>query len=179
MAVGAMVSAAGLFASLLLTISRVPFVMGEDGYLPRALLKVHPRYGTPWVALVVSSAIYTVFILGPFQSLVVVDVTIYAAALLLEFAALIAFRIKHPAMKRPFRIPGGWLGIAVVTILPVAVIGLAVYFQAYYEGWQGSLGLAAIGLATGPLLYPIARWRKRARGEEEREIPLETEEATP
>ena len=77
----ALVSAAGLFSALLLSVSRVPFVMGEDGYLPRSLLKVHPRFGTPWVALVVSSAIYSVFILGPFQSLVVVDVTIYAGAL--------------------------------------------------------------------------------------------------
>ena len=60
--------------------------MANDGYLPQALLRVHPRYGTLWVSLVVSSAIYSVFILGPFQSLVVVDVTIYAAALLLQFA---------------------------------------------------------------------------------------------
>ena len=50
----ALVSAAGLFSALLLSVSRVPFVMGEDGYLPRSLLKVHPKYGTPWVALVVS-----------------------------------------------------------------------------------------------------------------------------
>lgn len=170
MAIGAVVAAAGLFASRLLSISRVPFVMSEDGYLPRELLRTHPRYGTPWVSLVVSSAIYTVFILGPFQSLVVVDVTIYAFALLLRFAALIALRIKRPAMNRPFRIPGGWLGIALVTAFPVAVIALAVYFQAYYEGWQGSIGIAALGLATGPLLYPLAQARKRARGEAD-EVP--------
>lgn len=170
MAMGAIIAAAGLFSSLLLSISRVPFVMSEDGYLPKVLLRTHPRYGTPWVSLVVSSAIYTVFILGPFQSLVVVDVTIYAFALLLQFAALIALRVKRPEMRRPFTIPGGWLGIALVTAFPVAVIALAVYFQAYYEGWQGSIGIAALGLATGPLLYPLARARKRARGEGD-EVP--------
>ncbi len=175
LAVGALVASAGLFSSLLLTISRVPFVMGEDGYLPKPLLKIHPRYGTPWVALIVSSLIYTVFILGPFQSLVVVDVTIYAGALLLEFAAFIALRIKHPDMQRPFKVRGGWPGAIIVVLLPTIVIFVAVYFQAYYEGWQGSIGLAAIGLATGPILYPIMRARKRARGEEERDIPVEFE----
>jgi amino acid transporter len=149
--------------------------MADDGYLPKTLMRLHPRYGTPWVSLVVSSLIYTVFILGPFQSLVVVDVTIYAGALLLEFAALIALRIKYPNMKRPYKIPGGWPLLILVVTLPVAVIATAVYFQAYFEGWQGSIGLALIGLATGPLLYPIMRARKRARGEEEREIPIELE----
>ncbi len=79
-------------------------------------MKLHPRYGTPWVSLVVSSLIYTVFILGPFQTLVVVDVTIYAGALMLEFAALIALRIKEPDLPRPFKIPGGWPVIALVVM---------------------------------------------------------------
>jgi amino acid transporter len=141
--------------------------MGEDGYLPKVLMKTHPRYGTPWVSLVVSSAIYSVFILGPFQSLVVVDVTIYAAALLLQFAALIALRVKEPEMERPFRIKGGWPGIVLVTLAPAAVVALAVYYQAYYEGWQGSIGLAALALATGPVLYPVARRLRRRRGFDE------------
>jgi amino acid transporter len=164
LAAAALVAAAGLFSSLLLSISRVPFVMAEDGYLPRALLRVHPRYGTPWVSLVVSSAIYSVFILGPFQSLVVVDVTIYAAALLLQFAALVVLRIKRPDMDRPYRVPGGWFGIVLVVAFPTAVIALAVYFQAYYEGWQGSIGLALLALATGPVLYPIMAAIRRRRG---------------
>jgi amino acid transporter len=176
LAIAALVAAAGLFSSLLLSISRVPFVMAEDGYLPKALLKIHPRYGTPWNALIVSSLIYTVFILGPFQALVVVDVTIYAGALLLEVAALVALRIKHPNMKRPYKIRGGWFGVATVVLLPTAVIVIAVYFQAYFEGWQGSIGLAMIGLASGPLLYPIMRRRKLARGEVDAEIPIELEE---
>jgi amino acid transporter len=176
LAAAALIAAAGLFSSLLLSISRVPFVMANDGYLPRGLLRVHPRYGTPWVSLVVSSAIYSVFILGPFQSLVVVDVTIYAAALLLQFAALVALRIRRPDMERPYRIPGGWFGIVVVVTLPTAVIALAVYFQAYYEGWQGSIGLALIGLATGPLLYPVAAAMRRRRHVEERDIVVAFEE---
>lgn len=179
LAIAALVAAAGLFSSLLLSISRVPFVMAEDGYLPKGLMRLHSRHGTPWVSLVISSLIYSVFILGPFQSLVVVDVTIYAAALLLEFAALIALRIKYPNMRRPYRVPGGWPGIIIVTALPVAVIGTAVYFQAYYEGWVGSIGLALVALATGPILYPIARALRKRKGiSDEDEQIFELEEST-
>lgn len=163
LAAAALVAAAGLFSSLLLSISRVPFVMAEDGYLPAGLMRIHPRFGTPWVSLVVSSAIYSVFILGPFQSLVVVDVTIYAAALLLQFAALIVLRIREPDRPRPYRIPGGWPAIVVITALPTIVIALAVYYQAYYEGWQGSIGLAVLALASGPVLFPIMAARRRVR----------------
>jgi amino acid transporter len=171
----ALISAAGLFSALLLSVSRIPFAMGEDGYLPKALFRLHPRYGTPWVALVVSSAIYTIFILGPFQSLVVVDVVVYSAALMLEFAALIAFRIKYPNMRRPYRIPGGWPVIVLVVLGPVLVLGVAIFSQIRDEGLVNALGLALVFLATGPLLYPVARYFKRRRGEEERHVEIEVE----
>lgn len=44
---------------------------------------------------------------------------------------------------------------------------LAVYYQAYYEGWQGSIGLALLALATGPILYPVMRALRRRRGFED------------
>jgi amino acid transporter len=173
MAAGALISAAGLFSALLLSVTRVPFVMGEDGYLPKALFKVHRRYGTPWVALVVSSAIYTVFILGPFQSLVVVDVIVYAFALMLEFAALVVLRIKAPEMERPYRVPGGWPVIVIICLLPLAIIALAIYDQIMCAGFFTTVGLSAIFLASGPLLYPIARHFKKRRGEPEQAVPAE------
>jgi amino acid transporter len=178
LAAAALVSAAGLFSALLLSVSRVPFVMGEDGYLPKPLLKVHKTYGTPWVALVVSSAIYTIFILGPFQTLVVVDVTIYAFALMLEFVALIVFRIRYPTMKRPYKIPGGWFGIVLVSIMPAAVIGIAVYFQVLDVGFVQGIGWAAAALITGPIIYPFIRWSKRRRGEPEHHIQVELEDGS-
>ena len=176
MGFGALVAAAGLFSALLLSVTRVPFVMGEDGYLPKVLFKVHPKYGTPWVALVVSSAIYSVFILGPFQSLVVVDVTIYSAALLLEFLALVILRIKEPTMKRPYKIPGGWPVIALVCLGPLGFIVLALYDQVMCAGIFAAVGLAALFLATGPILYPIAKHFKKRRGEEEYDVEVEYDE---
>jgi amino acid transporter len=155
-AVGALVSSIGLFNALLLSISRLPFVLAQDGYLPQAITRVHPKFGTPWTAIIVCSAIYSVFILQPFQTLVVVVVMLYSAALLLEFIALIVFRIKLPTMRRPFRVPGGLFGVIVITLLPTAVLALAVVSQIEFEG-VNALYLSITALLTGPILYPIAR----------------------
>src|SRR6202008_2858550 len=47
-----------LVNSTVLTTTRMPFAMAEDGYLPAALTRKHSRYGTPWLAIVVSAVIY-------------------------------------------------------------------------------------------------------------------------
>jgi amino acid transporter len=176
MAFGALVAAAGLFSALLLSVTRVPFVMGEDGYMPKVLFRTHKKYGTPWVALVVSSAIYTIFILGPFQTLVVVDVIVYSGALLLEFAALAVLRKKEPDMKRPYKIPGGWPVIWLILALPTAIIALAIYDQIMCAGVFTTVGLSFLFVATGPVLYPIAKYFKNKRGETDEFAPSGFEE---
>ena len=54
---GALVAAAGLFLSLLLTSSRLPFALAAAGQMPAALARVHPRFGTPWAAVIASSVV--------------------------------------------------------------------------------------------------------------------------
>jgi len=173
LAIGGLVSAVGLFNALLLSISRLPFVMAEDGYLPKAITKMHPKFETPWVAIAVCASIYSVFTLSAFASLVVVDVIVYSAALLLEFAALIVFRIKYPKMKRPYKIPGGWFGIFLVTIFPVFVLGLAVVSTIQEEG-IGALYLSIAAIATGPILYPILK-KFVKKDQPDVEVPIEEE----
>ncbi len=109
--VAALASAAGMFGALMLSNSRLPFVLAADGYLPTGITRLHSRHGTPWVAIVLSAAIYAAFALIDFADLVELDVVIYAASLFLEFAALIALRISHPRMHRPLRVPGGWVWV--------------------------------------------------------------------
>lgn len=161
LAIAGLASAAGLFSAIMLSISRLPCAMAEDGYLPKFMTRTHPTYHTPYMAIIVCAAIYSVFTLSAFSSLVVVDVILYSAALLLEFAALIALRIKEPDMERPYRVPGGWIGIFIITALPVAVLALAVYSTVQEEGIKAVvLSLAAI--ASGPVLYPLLkRYAKR------------------
>ena len=58
MTLAAMVGNVALLNSTVLTTTRMPFAMAEDGYLPAALTRRHSRYGTPWLAIVISAIIY-------------------------------------------------------------------------------------------------------------------------
>ena len=164
LSIGALVSAVGLFSAWLLSYSRIPFALAEDGYLPRRLASVHPTWHTPVAAIVLAGLICSVAALGPFQTLVVIDVTVYAFALMLEFAALIALRIRRPEVDRPYRVPGGWLGVALVTLLPLLVTAAAIYYQVLDVGAVQGIGWAAIALASGPIAYLVLRRTKARRG---------------
>ena len=171
MAIGGLVSAAALFNALMLSISRLPYFMAEDGYLPQAITKRHAKYDTPYIAIAVCASIYSFFTLSAFASLVVVEVIVYSAALILEFAALIALRINEPNMKRPVRVPGGWPGIIIVTALPCAVLALAVYSTWVEEG-AIALYMSAAAIMSGPILYPfLKKYVKKDRPS----VPVEIE----
>jgi len=158
-AIGGLVSAAALFNANLLSVSRLPFVLADDGYLPRVLTGLHPHYGTPWLSIILCGIVYSVFTLQSFSTLVVIDVITYAATLLLEFGALIAFRLREPRMERPYRVPGGWPGVILITVLPTVVLLGAIANQLAdpEEGGLLALGLSGGALATGVVLYPVLR----------------------
>src|SRR6185503_4482165 len=116
----ALVSAAGLLSALLCTSARVPFAMAERGMLPSWLRGLHARHGTPWTAILVNSAGVSLLIPFSFQDLIELDMFLYAAALILEFAALVWLRFKQPEMARPYRVPFGTAGVVLISIPPVA-----------------------------------------------------------
>lgn len=173
LAIGGLVSAVGLFSAIMMSISRLPAAMAEDGWLPKKLNETHPRFGTPWISILVCASIYSVFTMSAFSSLVVIDVILYSMALILEFVALIALRIKEPHMRRPVRVPGGWLGVAIVTILPVFVLGVAVYSTIAEEGIQ-ALYLSLAAIASGPIVYPFLK-RFIKKDQPDVEVPIERE----
>jgi len=114
MALGAVFSTAGLFLSLVLTNSRLPFVLARERRLPAALGHLHERFGTPWVAVVVSAAIYAGFALFSFRELIVLNVWLYSLSLLVELAAFVRLRIAEPGLPRPWRVPGGAAGMTLL-----------------------------------------------------------------
>jgi len=116
-----LVSAVGLFNALLCTSARVPYAMALGGTLPSSLKKLHPRYATPWIAILVNSAGTAALIPFSFQELIQVDMFLYGLALILEFGALVWLRLKKPEMARPYRIPFGTVGIIAISLPPVAL----------------------------------------------------------
>jgi amino acid transporter len=156
-ALAGMVSALALFNALLLSYSRIPFVMAADGLLPPALGRTDTR-GTPRNAVLFAAVCYSVFMLLPFSGLVVADVLLYSLALMLELAALIKMRRAEPTLRGAFRIPLGTGGVAVLASLPLGVL-LLVMGLSFADGEYGVPALAGAGLAiaAGPLCYFAAR----------------------
>jgi amino acid transporter len=146
--VGALLSAAGLFLSLLLTNSRLPFVLARAGHMPRAIAAVHARFGTPWVAVVLSSACYSAGALWSFKELVVLNVWLYSLSLLVELAAFVALRLREPGLTRPWRVGGGATGMWATAVLPAA-LSVAAMATA---GW-GSTAVGLLAAMTGPAAY--------------------------
>lgn len=147
----AVLSMIGLFIANSLGGTRVPFAMAADGMMPKFLVKVHPRYGTPWVAILVCGVLFSLFSLQAFSFLVVVDVFLNAVVLMMQFFALWKLRRSRPDISRQ-PVPGGYLGLGLVTLGPALMIGLAVYSQVYEEGIS-ALWLAFAAAALGILLY--------------------------
>ena len=156
-AAAGMVSAMALFNALLLTYSRIPLVLAADGFLPRPLAKLDRR-GTPRNAVLVSAVLYSTFSLLAFEHLVVADILLYALALFLEFASLVALRRKEPSLRGAFRIPLGTRGVALLAAVPMLVL-VAVVALELRDPEMGlpAVAGAAIAVALGPLLYRMGR----------------------
>jgi amino acid transporter len=113
------ISIAGIASAWLSGSARIPFVAGLDSYLPSALGKLHPRFSTPYVALIVQTGISILFLamsfIGAqvkeaFQTLLNLAVVLQLVPFLYMFAALIrlASRDSEPAYysKTTLRIAG-------------------------------------------------------------------------
>lgn len=156
LAVAGMISALALFNALLMSYSRIPLVMAQDGFLPRQLGRIDAR-GTPRNAVLFSAVFYSIFALVSFGRLVVADVLLYAFALFLEFGALIALRRNEPELRGSFRIPAGFKTVCMLAVIPmgilVAVVGLEIRDGEY--GLPAVLG-ALIAALVGPIAYSVA-----------------------
>ena len=158
-ALGGMVSALALFNALLLSYSRIPFVLAGDGLMPAALARLDAR-GTPRNAVIISAICYSFFALIAFGKLIIADVLLYSLALFLEFAALLQLRKREPSLRGAFRIPLGPKGVGFLAALPMIVL-LGVIGISFRNGEYGLPALigAAVAIATGPVIYRLARRR--------------------
>jgi amino acid transporter len=123
---GGMINGAGMFNPLMMSYSRVPFAMAEDGLLPHVLARRTSR-GVPWVSVLLCAAIWALALNFTFERLISIDLVLYGASLLLEFVALVVLRRREPNLVRPFRVPGGTAGAVAAGIGPALLIAFAVW----------------------------------------------------
>jgi amino acid transporter len=160
-ALAGMASSFGIYAAVLLSVSRVPKVMADDDLLPESLNKLHPKFKSPYVSIIVCSLVGSLMILWPFAELLIIDVTVYGAGLSLEYVSLIKLRRVSPHVHRPFKIPLGITGLCLMCILPFAVyfVALAGAFSSAKQAvWAA---IFAIGtLATAEFVWRVIIWKK-------------------
>ncbi len=153
-------SALGLFLASILAVSRLPRVMADDRLLPQILGRLNSVSQVPDISILACAAVVSFMVLWNFGELLIIDVTLYSAALIPEFIALIALRRRDGGAQRPFRIPLGVPGLVVMTALPVACIALALGGLIA----SGTIHAGATWFAIGTILTgPVVWWAIRRR----------------
>jgi amino acid transporter len=153
MLVASIIGTVSLLNSTILYTTRIPAAMGQDGYLPRWLAALHPRFGTPARAIIISTVVYCALAKFPVVDLVNIYIWTRIATSLLTLLAAWRMRVKMPDAPRRFRIPGGNLGLLYIILLPAILCAVKIYYsEPFVFRWAPWL------LAAGPAAYVVLRW---------------------
>src|SRR5215472_874904 len=181
---------AGGVGSTVAGIARVPFVVGIDRYLPAAFGKIHSKWKTPWVSILVQATISGAILLliqvnetanSAYQILVDAAVILYFIPFLYMYAAVIklSYRKDRAANQEAVVIPGGRTGVWIAGLmgLLVVVVGIVLSLIPPDESankWVFEVKLVggtAASVAIGLVLYFRG---VRAKAREARDISAAT-----
>jgi amino acid transporter len=164
---GGAITGVGMFNALVMSYTRLPMAMAEEGMLPQIVARRNSR-GVPWVSVVLCGLSWALALQLPFTKLISIDLILYGTSLLLEFVALVVLRIREPKLERPFK--AGNLAVAsLLGVGPAVLIAYALYASRDEKLVGGTSALLfAFGVSLlGPILYwatarPISRRRLSA-----------------
>ena len=171
---------AGGVGSTVAGIARVPFVVGIDRYLPKAFGKIHPKWRTPYISIIVQAVFSALVLLlsqinettrGAYQVVVDITIILYFIPFLYMFAAAIKLANRPDRSTNPHAIlvPGGKLGVWIACVLGSAVTLLSVVVSIFPPGDSSNrllfvvkvtfttVGMVALGL----ILYFRGAQRRR------------------
>lgn len=157
--VGALAGLSSVILVMLMGQPRIFYSMAQDGLIPPAFAKVHPKYRTPYFGTVVVGII-AVTLAGLFPIGVLGELV--SMGTLLAFATVsigvLVLRYTQPDLPRAFRVPAPWI------ICPLGAFAcLYLFWQAFSEHWRLMLGWVAIGLIVYAVYgYRHSVLRKRA-----------------
>jgi amino acid transporter len=146
---------------------RLPFVIGIDRRLPAAFARVHPKWGTPYVALLVQAAFAAVVIFagqagtsvaGAYNVLVSMSVIAFFIPYLLMFAAMIKLQ-REPAGPEVIRVPGGRPVAIVLATIGFATTAISIGLAMLPADDEPNKPLAVIkivGLTAAMILLGVA-----------------------
>ncbi len=165
---------AGGVGSTVAGVARIPFVVGIDRYLPEAFGKIHSRWKTPYVSILVQAIVSGVILLvsqinettrGAYQFLVDAAIILYFIPFLYMFAAAIKLFGRRDRMenKNAVLIPGGKAGVWTIGILGFLVVLIGILVSLVPPGDSSDklgfevklVGGTVAAIALGLMLY----WR--------------------
>lgn len=170
-------SIAGIGSAWLGGSARIPFVAGLDSYMPEWLGKIHPKYATPYAALIVHASVSLILVIvnfvatggvqESFQSLLSLAVVLQLIPFLYMFAGLLKIAFAEGFVRGHYA--KGTLIFAGMSGLVTTVLGIALAFFpaqqiksiARYEIWMFGGTIFFIGLAA--FFFFIYGSRKAAR----------------
>jgi basic amino acid/polyamine antiporter, APA family len=171
---GVVLVSVGIIASMLATLNgtimsggRVPFAVARDGYFFKALGKVHPRFHTPALALVIQALISMILVVvgGAFKELF--SLAIFSEWLFYALAAstIFVFRSREPDTKRLYRTIG-------YPVIPALFVATAVVLLCYTfaDHVRNSLAGLIVILLGVPVYFWFASRRKRETAENDQPI---------
>jgi len=153
---GGLMSAFGMFNALVMSYSRLPLAMAQDGMLPAVFGKLQKKSRAPWVAIIALAIGWAMCLGLGFARLVTIDILLYGFSLGLEFIALAVLRFREPELKRPFRVPGGLFGAIAIGIPPMLLLGFSIFRSEHEQIWNmSSFAFGMILIAAGFVVYFI------------------------
>ena len=158
MIAGGMLCGFGMLNALVLSYSRIPVALAEDGYLPIAFARRSKKNDAPVLAIAACAVAWTLSLGLKFDRLVALDILLYGLSLALEFVALVVLRVKEPNLPRPYRVPGGLPGAVILGIPPLILLGVAGVKNSSEQAFgMNALVFGILVVLLGAILFFIAR----------------------
>lgn len=141
-------------------VSRLVYSMGIHRQVPDVLRTLHPRFGTPWVGILVFSGLAALAVI-PGQAEFLSNMYAFGAMLSFTIAhvSVIALRRRQPDFDRPYRGPGNVTigGVSYPLFAIVGGLGTGIAFVVVV-GLHPAVALAGVGwMVTGLVIYPLYR----------------------
>jgi amino acid transporter len=140
----------GLFTGYLASGSRPIYVLSKDKLFPKWAATEHKKFGTPWVAILFMAALDSLFIIGSFSFLIVIDVFCLMLAYMVIMVSAVVLRKREPGLNRLYRIPLNTGGLALFITPPILI---AIY-ALVSNGWS-YFAAGCLAVLSGPLVYLI------------------------
>jgi len=178
---------AGGVGSTVAGIARVPFVVGIDRYLPAFFGKIHPRWKTPYVSILVQaglsggilllSQIRSETVQAAYQILIDAAIILYFIPFLYMFAAVLKLSGRRDRAENPHTVlvPGGKIGLWLSGVLGFVVVLIGIFVSLVPPGetvnkWSFELRLiggTVVSILIGLVLYWRGARSKNTAGESE------------